>query len=548
MVEHTVDGAVEKSGELVALRDKIAMAQGGDKAAAQRAYDKALELSGKYQNTTPIENLHIIDDLRANLPESLDKILKESADPFVKLHSFFKAWDGGKHAGNAHKSLEEVGAAIRSGELEGNITAEQIAAHAKAIAVGKVLFGDKFNSKQYLQGAQKDATGLSAADDNFKYVDFPVMMQRLSQGGGVALRGLFNKLVAGSTVSQASAEEWRSLGLVDESQVRFDKQGKIDTKSIVGKKWLKGSDEYGVNLTDALLTKLVPALETSGKVPNFDGKGLAEAWKKGDVEQVSHILEKFREKPENVTALARELTALAKDPKAAQGLEELILGAGAILRDRERGKEIAKGDQVFKSYDASKQAVGAQADRLYQTVVGDNLAGTVSKALDGLAGTFGVLADVVAKANASMAEYGYAGVPKAATKDPSGKSSAVPSGPAVAIMVGRKIEAEYGYAGDPKAAAKDPSGKSSAVPSGPAVATMVGRKIEGEGMAGAPAGVTVQATGPNVHFNQAPPSIVNNITVNATTNASPGEIGQAAAGAVTGAMARSSGAMHDGGH
>lgn len=573
-IVHGADHTLQRVGDVEAMREKLKWSMGGDKAGADAAYAKAMELSGKYKNTSVIENLHIIDDLRANLPESMDKILGDIADPFVRMHGFFKAWEGGKHAGKAEGALKEVGAAIRAGELTGAMTGDLLAQHTQALANAKVLFGEKFKVQEYFQATQKAATMLSAADATFKYVDFPVLVQRLSQGGGVAARGMFQKLVAGSTVSQSTAEAWRKLGLVDESQVELDKNGRIKASQLPGKAWLKGGDEYGVNMTDAIMTKLVPALSEKGGIAALQGQKLAMAWKAGDVESVVHILEAFRHDQKNLVELSRAVTALGKDPKATQGIEELILGAASILRDRQRGLAIQKNLEDFESYDKAKQSVSAQADRLWQSVMGT---GTVQRALNKLAGWLGSAADAVTKADNWMRGRGYqfandadarAGgwawlarlnrdnfkadggfgkevwdwgkLPEAGAMGAAGRAGAVgfEGGEAAGRARAANAGGRYQLGGSE---AREAEAQAIASGDGPATAA-AGAEPVYSGTATAP--ITIQAVGPQVSFNQAPPNISINVTVNATTNASAGEIGAAAAGQVRSALG---GALHDGG-
>ncbi|CFX24569.1 membrane protein of unknown function [Candidatus Filomicrobium marinum] len=61
----------------------------------------------------------------------------------------------------------------------------------------------------------------------------------------------------------------------------------------------------------------------------------------------------------------------------------------------------------------------------------------------------------------------------------------------------------------------------------------IARKIQREGQVGAPTGINVQANGPSVTFKQAPPNIINNVSVHVMqSNASPEAIGAAAASAI----------------
>lgn len=607
-VGHSIDHTVSKVGDVSAMREKMTWALGGDRAGSDAAYAKAVELSGKYKNTSVLENMHVIDDLRANLPESMEHLLKDAADPFIKMHGFFKAWQGGKHAGTAEHALKDVGAAIRAGELTGIASADDLVKHTEAIAKARILFGEKFKVTEYLQATQKAATALSAADDTYKYVDFPILIQRLSQGAGVALATGFTKFVAGGTVSQGTAENWRALDLVDMDKVELDKKGKIKASGLLGTSWIKGGDAYGQNFSDAVMTQLVPALAEKGGLPGL--KGLDEAWKAGDVEKAAHILTEFRKDKEAMVKLARMAIGLAKDRNAAKLIEETITGAPTNLRERERAKAIDGNVDKFQTYDKAKQEVQAQADRLLQVVSGDDLDGNIGKALKSLSGWLAKTADqiaaykgvskTVADLSAEINEVidpmaknrlGWGdwigrklGLvdspdPKAGTLvggaawTPGGKlgangysaDSAIASGLlAREAGVGATVAADRSDAnaktgtesawssadpGSMWAAAAEAASEATArlreFAAGPAVATMLGASMAQGAQPQAPESVAIVAQGPNVMFNQAPPAINVSVTVNATTYASPAELGSVVAGHVGTALR---GAMHDGGN
>lgn len=393
-VLHGVDSAISKAGDVDALREKMKYALGGDTATVDRAYAKAFDLSGKYRNTSVEENLKIIDDLRANLPEHMDKIIGEAAEPFVKMHGFFKAWEGGKHAGHAEKALGDISAAIRAGELTGNLTSDLLNQHTQSLAVARVLFGDKFKVQQYFQGTQLAATALSAADRTFQYVDFPVLMQRLSSGGATSLATAFQKLIGGTRVSQGMAENWRALGLVDMNQVMLNKD-KIVASQLSGRAWLKDSNAYANNLTDALMTKVVPALEKTGKVARLPGQELAKAWKAGDVDKITHLMEMFRKDPRNMADLTRAMTGLGYDRNAAKAMEEIVIGSASILRDRERALQILKEFENYQSYDKAKQGIASQANRFWLALTGKEFTPWVTKNLDKVSDGFKRLGDAV---------------------------------------------------------------------------------------------------------------------------------------------------------
>jgi hypothetical protein len=407
MAVHGADHLVSQVGDVQAMREKIKWAMGGDKNAADDAYKKAMDLSGKYKNTSVLENMHVIDDLRANLPESFDHILKDAADPFVRMHSFFKAWEGGKHSGKASGALKDIGAAIRAGELTGINTADDLVKHTQALATAKILFGEKFKMQEYFQATQKAATALSASDDTFKYIDFPMLIQRLSQGAGVALQTGAIKYIAGGNISQGVAENWRALGLVDMSKVGpLDKNDKIKPNQLIGKKWLKDGDAFAKNFSDATMTKLVPELAKNEALKGL--KGLDKAWREGDVESASKIMSALRKDKAAMAELTRQAVGLAKDRNGAKLIEEVIMGSASFLRDRERALKIERDNERYDSYDKAKQAASAQADRLLQAIGGEDLPGTMMMAMNAVASTMSGIADGVLKMKADFKKGGVA--------------------------------------------------------------------------------------------------------------------------------------------
>lgn len=382
-----IDGAIQKAADVDTMLEKLRFGMGGDTAMVKKAYDQAFSLSGKYKNTTVAENLHIIDDLRANLPHKMQDIIEKDLEPFVKLHSFFKAWEGGKHSGNAKGALKDIGTAIRSGELLGNVSGDDLAKHAQNLAVARVVFGEKFNLHGYFTAQKAAATALSAADDTFKSIDFAALEQRLGAGAGTALATLQNKTVGGIMMRQGSAEAWRRLGLVNMKNVRLDKKGLIDPKSMVGKDWLRGGALWGSNPTDAIMTVLAPAL---GNVAGLQAlAGMKSAWNSGDVDKLVAINKKI-----DRNKLTKELAGLGYDRNAVKQLTETILGAASLLRDRQQWKQVLRDFQNFQSYEQSKQAFSAQMDRLFQALTGRTAVPFITSQINSAANALGRLANL----------------------------------------------------------------------------------------------------------------------------------------------------------
>lgn len=421
---HAVDSGLTRLGDVDAMRQKLAMST-QDPAAAARAVEVAKRLSGKYQNTTVLENLHIFDDLRANLPDTFDHILDSAAEPFVKMHGFFKAWEGGKHSKHASAALKDIGAAIRAGELTGNMSAELLQQHTMAIVAGKVNFGEKFKVQEYFQATQKAATALSAADKTFQYVDFPVMIQRLNQGAGVALATMFAK-ESGIRMPSPSVEMWRTLGLVDENVLAasgaIGKNGKVKPGGLTGTQWIKNSEKWATNLTNGVMTDLAPALEAAAnagkldkggkfnKLRNLPGAEIAKAWVEKDIPKLTHLLETFRKGEGNMAALASAMSALGYDRNAAKALEELMIGSASILRDRERAEKLMGADlKALESYDAAKQKLSAQAERLLVQATGSNFMGNVEKAFAAVASVLSKVGDYLDATETKLKPFGKDG-------------------------------------------------------------------------------------------------------------------------------------------
>jgi hypothetical protein len=140
MAVHGLDSAVEIAAEVDSAKKRLALALPKDQQNyVEEALNQAKAMSQRFGNMTIAENMHIISDLRANLTDAFPNILKEALPAFAQLGSFLKTFEGGKHEGTEGDLLRDFGLAIRSGELAGDITAEDLAHHAKALAVANLF-------------------------------------------------------------------------------------------------------------------------------------------------------------------------------------------------------------------------------------------------------------------------------------------------------------------------------------------------------------------------------------------------------------------------
>lgn len=394
---HGVDHTLTRVGDVDTMRQRLQASLGGNAVEADAAVAKAHELSGKYRNTSVLENLKIIDDLRANLPEEFSHVLSETAEPFVKMHSFFKSWNGGKHAAEGERALQDISAAIRSGELTANMTGEQLADYTKNLAAARVIMGDKFKLHDYLTMTRQANIDLAGASKIFQMVDAPVLAQAMgAPRAGTALQSIGQRLVAGNRIQNQVAEGWRALDLVDLSVLSksdFNKKGEIIGSHLKGKKWLKDSDLLASRATDYVMTRLMPALEKNGFTA-LKGAEMAKAWQDKNVNKLTHLLADFAKGEGNLAELRRRMGPLASDPMLAKALETLFERSGAILREEER---IAQAQtENLKTYDAAKQKMKAQADRLLQTLTGKDFMANVAGAFDAIGDFFARTADQAA--------------------------------------------------------------------------------------------------------------------------------------------------------
>ncbi len=401
---HGADSFIKQFAEPDTMRRKMAFTLGGDARAedlASKALQTAKDFSEKYANTSVTENMKIIDDLRANLPESMEKILDHSVEPFVKLHSFFKAWEGGKHVGKAEESLRDISLAIRSGELMGNVTAGEIANHAHRLAMAKAVFGEKFKVSEYFTAQKRANQALPGMSDDFKYVGFPLLVQELGVSAGVGLATQFNKTIGGIRMTKPQVAAWRKLGLVDEDLVKrgiikTDKKGDIVPSSIVGKKWQKGI--VGDDPFLDMITRVLPALDKTKRVKGLDSASLLKAWKDGDPEGVAKQLKAI-----DKLDLSRELTALYGDRTAIMQSFSEVMRLASLARDYLNMRNVEKSFQnadptkPIDSYETSVQRVAASFNRLTNATFGKDAVDVLIGGLDSITSAFNRLSEVIKK-------------------------------------------------------------------------------------------------------------------------------------------------------
>lgn len=371
-----MDHFLEKSASVQELREKLMMA-GQTSDEIKSAQKRAFSLSGKYKNMSGTEILELINDARANLTGSFDDIV-EHIEPFVKLGSFFKAYDGGKHSGKHKALLGELNAAMQSGELLGKISPKELAKHTDMLGAMKVVYGDRLNIGQYLTAQRNTNSALMMMDDKFKYGQFPALIQSLGPRAGTGLATLVNKTVSGIMLRDSSIAMLKKLDLLDDS-TRFNSKGKVDKSTLR----MRDSALAASNPFEWTINTLLPKIEKVVKGLNAKEiqAGIAEAKKTGNADRLEKALHKIDQ-----GELGRVLGQLVYDRTAKGALEEFIMQSGKIVKDTEMLDRVVRDFNRFKTYAKAKQSVSSQMDNL-MAIIGTPIMEFADRRLQNLANT-----------------------------------------------------------------------------------------------------------------------------------------------------------------
>jgi len=346
---------IDKGNELVKLQRDMAQA-GVKQTEVQDAYNKALELTAKYQNLSAAEALKMINDARGVFGDQ-EKAVHES-DSMAGAASFLKAYEGGKHGGSEQALFAEINAAIKSGEIAGKITPEEMRSHIAELIAMKVAFGDQVKIGQYLTAQRAGGVALRNTSDEFRYGMFPALVQENGPGAGVMLMTAFNKIVAGVGNRTQSLQEMARLGLLNEDQVKYDKNGRaIGLKDADG---IKNSREAAMNFGSWVMTTLKPLLDKESG---------------GD---------KIRE--------AQLISKMFPDRNAAKAITEILQQFAKLQKDAELIHRVSRDYKGYGegSLDYQKQALATQVDNFFSILGGP----MVKPATEALAGINSVLSGI----------------------------------------------------------------------------------------------------------------------------------------------------------
>ena len=331
----TMGKVVDRGNDLVKLQQDMAQA-GVKNAEVQEAYAKAWEMTGKYQNVSAVEVMKLINDGRMTFGSQHDAT--HHIEDFVDMTSFLKSYQDGKHAHGGEGLLAEVNAAMKSGEIAGKVSPDDMKEHVKQLTAMKVAYGEQLKIGQYLTAQRNAGVALRNTTDEFRYGLFPALVQENGQSAGTMLMTAYNKVVAGTGNRTKSLEHMKEIGLLNPSMLEYNKIGMV--KGLKSPDGIKGSHSAALNFADWVMTTLKPRLDKQTR----DKK----------TGEIDHIKE------------AQLISGMFPDRNAAKAITEIIQQFSKFTKDahlmREARDAMAMRLYTEKSWIAQKQAFTTQWD------------------------------------------------------------------------------------------------------------------------------------------------------------------------------------------
>jgi hypothetical protein len=340
---------VDKGNEWVRVTRNMEMA-GVSLKDNLEAQAKAMELTQKYRNMSSVDILKIINDARSTLGDQ--KTATEHIEPIVQAGAFLRAYQGNEKGGHNAESLEkELIAAMKSGEIAGKITSEDMAQHVRQLTAMKVAFGDQLKIGQYLTAQRAGGVALRNTSDEFRYGMFPALVQENGVNAGTMLMTLFNKVVAGTGNRTKSLEFMADHGLLDKKLIDYDRVGRA--KGLKTPDAIIGNREIAMNFADGIMKYFKPAMDK---------------YAKGDkIKEAQFVSQSF------------------PDRNAAKAVMEIIQQFGKFSKDAKLVAEAYKASENIQHYlegswDYQVQAFTAQWDNL-MTHLGAPIVGDAARML-----------------------------------------------------------------------------------------------------------------------------------------------------------------------
>lgn len=309
-------GMIDKGNEWVRVSNNMRQA-GVSSADTIRAQAEAMRLTAQYTNMSSVEIMKMQNDARQTF--GTQAVATEHIKDIVEAGAFLKSYEG-KEKGGQHADglLRELNAALKSGELAGKITPEEMTEHIRQLTAMKVAYGDQVKITQYLAAQRTAGVALRSSSDEFRYGMFPALVQEQQQNAGTMLMTAFNKIVAGVGNRTQSIQKMAEMGLLNEDQIKYDKAGRaIGLKDPSA---IKDNMAAAVNFGNWVETTLKPLLEQQTH-------GLTGSEKTVRESQLISQMFPDRNAAKAVTEILQQFSKLSKDAhnmvEARKALEDM---------------------------------------------------------------------------------------------------------------------------------------------------------------------------------------------------------------------------------
>lgn len=374
---------VDKSADYVKVQQDMAQA-GASVEQVNNAVAKSWELSAKYQNLSARDLLKLQNDARGIFGNQ--SVATADIGPIARAAAFLKAREGDKGSEDFDSITRELQAAIKSGEIAGKISPEEMAKHINELTAMKVAFGDSLKIAQYLTAQRNAGVALRNTSDAFRYGMFPALVQENGPNAGTMLMTAFNKVVAGVGNRSQSLENMVDIGLLKPDQLNWDKAG--HAKGLKNMAGLTGSLDAALNFGDWVESTLKPKLEKQ-----LDKEGIKDQNLRNIREsQLISSIFPDRNAAKAVTEVIQQYSKLQKDAAIIQDSYGKLSGEGAE-------------NYIANSYYGQKQAIGSQGQNLVDAA-GSPLVPAATDALKNLASALNSLSEWAGKHPTEMKVIG----------------------------------------------------------------------------------------------------------------------------------------------
>jgi hypothetical protein len=323
---HGLGRLIDRGNEWIRVTRNMEMA-GVSLTDALAAQHKAMEQTREYRNISATDVLKVLNDMRMTMGSQA--LATEHIEPLIRAGSYLRAYMGHEKGGKSFESLErELVAAIKSSEIAGKITPEELNQHVLQLTAMKTAFGDQVSIQNYLTAQRAAGVALRNASDEFRYGWFPALVQENGVNAGTMLMTAYNKIVAGTGNRSKALERMTELGLTQKDLLDYDKVGRV--KGLTDPGGVKGSLAAAIGMGDWVVHTLKPLLD----------RRLDKEMKEGKLEWTGDLTKIAREhgvevKRENLRTVreAQWISQMWPDRNAAKAITEMLQQFTKISRE-----------------------------------------------------------------------------------------------------------------------------------------------------------------------------------------------------------------------